>query len=120
VEEQSRWHNTLNAIEAEVARAEALLAFDANALSHDNLDANSAPGSHPAPLWPTSPGASWVAPTGLGLLPESMVGRARSLLARQSTAAAALRQRAARNKQHISVTNAILAPTEPAYLDLAG
>ena len=102
------WNAALDALELEVGRVEALLVDD-----HAQRDV----------AWAAAATAhtEWTAPTGLPPLPAELTARARSVLDRQSAAAAALAVAMTANRRQ-SMLAARMSPPQvsrPAFLDRA-
>jgi hypothetical protein len=104
------WTNALNALELDVARAEALLASG---------HATDFPGN--LPLIPEAPRPDWVAPVLTGPLPERLRGRAEAIATRQLRVAEDLSRAIAAARQELRLAERIQAHaldrSTPAFLD---
>lgn len=104
------WTDALNALELDVARAEALLAGG---------HATDFPGN--VPLIPEPARPDWVAPVLTGPLPERLRGRAEAIAARQLRVAEDLSRAIAAARQELRLAERIQAHaldrSTPAFLD---
>jgi hypothetical protein len=105
------WTDALTGLEMDVVACERL------------LDAVHA-GADLPPSYSTADGSlgSWVPPTDLGPLPESLEERARTVLARQLEVAEALAQAASQSRQQMLFAGKVQtgrAPARPVFVDAA-
>jgi hypothetical protein len=140
------WLDVLDVFEANVSRAEAMVANESAtaggmaAVSASSAGGHSASGgsassvvsrqarqpgrdqrpAQPLDRAPSKSPAVWHAPSNLGPIPAGLIDVARDLLTRQDAAIRALNELATRNRQHQNVAGALLAPPAPAYLDQNG
>jgi hypothetical protein len=101
------WTDALSVLEIDVEACERLL----HAV-HSGVELPEADGTLGA----------WVPPTAIGPLPETMVERARTVLARQLEAAQALAQAASRSREQLAFADKVQtgrAPVRPVYVDAA-
>lgn len=101
----SAWEQALHDLELDVERAEALLRAV-------HADAASAAKTASAPVW--------VAPVGLGLLPQSLLERARQVHTRQLAVAHEIAAAAVRSRRELAVARRLAGPvpaSRPMFVD---